>query len=223
MVSTRMVGGDSSGYCSMDRRCSTARPSRVDDDRDDDGDGRPPDEEVSHGSRSGGWSLAPAALAAVGRTFAPSRTFCRPSTTIRSAGSRPSEMTQSLPTRLAGLMARILRDAVGAHHEDVVGPLELLHRPLRDHDRVLAGGDRKPHPAELSGPEEPAGIGKRGLHGQRAGLGTDSPSDYRDPALLRVDRSVGEHQLELGTRAAALAGLRAWSPARRSGTRPRRW
>ncbi len=109
-------------------------------------------------------------------------------------------------------MARICSDAVGTHHEDVVGPLEFLHRPLGDHDRVLACRDGKPHPAELSRPEEPPGIGERGLERQGAGLGIDSPSDDRDPALLRVHRSVGENQLELRPRAAALARLRLGGP-----------
>ena len=64
------------------------RPEQHDQDRDDDGDDRPPDEELGHG-----YAPAFAADLVTGFTCIPGRTFCTPSTITRSPGLRPDFTT----------------------------------------------------------------------------------------------------------------------------------
>src|SRR5439155_18124256 len=83
------------------------------DDRDHDRDDRPSDEEICHGVLPFYWLAAGSAFALAtgsagfGLTIAPSRTFCRPSTTTRSPGLRPSSTTQRLPMRAPTLTVRM--------------------------------------------------------------------------------------------------------------------
>ena len=85
---------------------------------------------------------------------------------------------------------------VAADHGDVVQALQLLHGPLRHEQRVLPGLEDEADAAVLAGPDQAAGIREPELHRERARRGIDGPLDRVEPALLRVDRAVGEDEID---------------------------
>ena len=90
------------------------------------------------------------------------------------------------------------RDLVSlVHHQNGLLALGLLDGALRDEDGVLALLDHGAHSPELPRPQELLGIGEQRLEDDRAGLGVDGPVERGHPTLVRVERAVGQDQLEL--------------------------
>ncbi len=83
------------------------------------------------------------------------------------------------------------------HCQDRLLALGLLDGALRNEDGVLALLDHGAHSPELSRSQELLGIGEQGLDDDRPGLGVHGPVERGHPTLVRVDRTVGQDQLEL--------------------------
>ena len=128
-------------------------------------------------------------------TACPARTLPTPSMTIRSSGLEPILDDDEGARRRSQLDRAHLDPVFGADDGDLVLPLRLRHRALRDDDRLLdlLPG---PHARVLSRPKELIGIGKERLHRQRARGRIDPGADDGEVPRVRKDAAIGEDELD---------------------------
>ena len=162
-------------------------------DGDDDGDDRAADEEGGHVSGLRARRRRP--QTAWSTTLVPGAGWPE-STMTRSPGESPSLTTQRVSTRGSGLDGFDLDRVVGGDDADLRRSLELADGALRDEKRVAQGLRLRAHPAVLPRPKQLIRVGKRGADANGAGLGIDLAIGGQEVAGGRIDRAVGEGQLQ---------------------------
>ena len=120
---------------------------------------------------------------------------CPPRQCVRRA-ARPLATTQSLPTRWLATICRASTLSLGADDVHRLGALQLLHRLLRNADRVRAVELGNDDPHEQARPQQALGIGQRDAHLQRAAPLVERGVDEVEPPDRRVLGAVGEPDAE---------------------------
>ena len=123
-------------------------------------------------------------------------------------------MIHIVPTRSPTLTVRMLDLVRAVDHGNLIGALQLGDGALRDQQGALAGFWS---PRELwpycPGTQNVSGIGKQSGQPDRAGALIHLAVGEEELAGLRIDRAVGQDQLELQSSGLRVpAGLRRKSP-----------